>query len=107
MTSYNRITVNTAHLIPAAAVWQGPKFITALTSAALKGSVILFAVWAIGIVMAQTPVFNAHARERQNQYELCLGKFKLQGSYTSKEFTEASGQCWAQAQLQYLQNKTR
>ena len=107
MTSYTRVNVNTAHLIPAAAVWQGHKFITALMSAAMRGSFLVLVLWGVGIVMAQTPVFNSRIRERQDQYERCLAQFKLQGSYTLKEFTETSSTCWAQANLQYLQNKTR
>lgn len=107
MASYNRINLNSAHLIPSVALWQGPKLITALINASLKGSFLILVVWAVSIVMSATPVFNSKARERQNQYELCIETFKLRGSYTPKEFADTSTECWAQASVSYLQNETR
>jgi hypothetical protein len=107
VTSYNRININTAHLIPAAALWQGPKFITVLFNSALKGSFLLFIVWSVSVVMSATPVFNIRARERQNQYQLCMAQFKLQGSYTTKDFTDTSTRCWAHATVRSFQKETR
>lgn len=106
MTSYSRININTAHLIPTAAVWQGPKFITAFTNAVLKGSFLFLVVSTVGIVMSKTPVFNAQLNERQDHYELCLAKFRAQGTHSAKEFTDASSHCWAQANVRYYQTKT-
>ena len=107
MTSETRINVDTKHLIPTAAVWQGPQLIEALTNAALKGFFLVFFIWMFSIVAAQTPFFNKQIQQRVDQFELCMARFKLKGTYTSAEFSNAHNECDAQATINYLQTKTR
>ena len=107
MTSETRVNIDSKHLIPTAAVWQGPQLIEALTSAAFKGFFLFFFIWMFSVVAGRTPFFNKQVQQRVDEFELCMAKFELRGTYTSAEFTKAHNQCDAQATINYLRSKTR
>lgn len=106
MNSETRINANTAHLIPTAAVWQSPQIIKALVDAGAKGLLVSLALFIAFSLGSQTPLFNPELRKAREQYELCMAKFKLQGSYTYDAYLITHNRCSAIAQINSIQNKT-
>lgn len=108
MTNQTKINVNTLHLIPAAAVWQSPKIIRALSKA--SSNLFLMAIFLFGglFVASQTTFFNGKLRSMMDDYDLCVSKFKaFKPDYTSREEGLAIRECYAQAKIRSLSGTNR
>ena len=108
MANQTKINVNTLHLIPAAAVWQSPKIIAALSRA--SSNLFLMAIFLFGglFVASQTTFFNGKLRSMMDDYDLCISKFKaLKPDYTSREEQFAIRECYAAAKVRSLSANKR
>lgn len=108
MTSYTRVNINTAHLIPTAAVWRSPEIIKTLVNSLFKLS-FLFLLFALtGYTLSQTTMFNETRRLAYAKYRMCLSNFVLTNAeYTNSEMFYANERCYAQAEQFRVRRESR
>lgn len=77
--SYTRINLNSAHLIPTAAVWKAPKIILAFSIATVVGFGMTILGGATVALVKNSPAFNEKSRAFYENYDICMATTTAKG----------------------------
>ena len=79
MSSYSRTNLNSVHLIPTAAVWQGWKLILASCAAGVVGIGGILFLNGLNIALDNSVLRSEKTRTRVLFFETCLATWELEG----------------------------
>lgn len=79
MSSYSRTNLNSVHLVPTVAVWQGWKLILASCTAGVVGIGTILVLNGLNIALDNSVLRNETTRIRLRFFETCLATWVLEG----------------------------